>query len=390
MKKITLYCDGSSLGNPGFGGWCSILKYNNKEKILSGSKINTTNNIMELTAVIESLKSLKQSCEIDLISDSKYVCEAINSWLQNWVLKDFKKVKNAELWKEFLVLSKKHKIKAFWVKGHNGHVENEKCDKIAKEAANNLKKSIQNHTQQNDTQENHINNKISEDFMLNDLQQKIQYTFKSKDILIEALTHKSYDKLNNNERLEFLGDAVLDLLVGEYVFKKLIQSNEGDLTKLRASIVNESSFAKLAMAINLGNYLFISAAEVKNKGREKPSILSNAFEALIGAIYIDGGLNDAKILSYRLLEFVYKEIDLENLFKDYKTLLQELTQSICGVIPDYILVDSSGPDHNKSFVMKIKINGVEYATQTGKSKKEAEQSCAKKAYEILKRENKNQ
>lgn len=223
---------------------------------------------------------------------------------------------------------------------------------------------------------------------LEKLQNKIKYRFKDKRLLLEALTHKSYSKNNNNERLEFLGDAVLDLLIGEYVFKKLPKSNEGDLTKLRASMVNEASFAKLAKMINLGEYLFISNAEDRNKGRDKPSILSNALEALIGAIYLDSDINNAKKISYTLVEKTYKKLNPEILFKDYKTLLQELTQSICGSIPKYELIDSTGPDHNKIFTMKIVINDIEYATKDGKSKKEAEQSCAKVAYEKLKREGK--
>ena len=211
---------------------------------------------------------------------------------------------------------------------------------------------------------------------LEKLQDSIKYHFKNKMLLLESLTHKSYNKNNNNERLEFLGDAVLDLLIGEYVFKKLPKSSEGDLTKLRASMVNEASFAKLAKAIKLGDYLFISNAEIKNKGRDKPSILSNALEALIGAVYLDSNINNAKKISYMLIERVYKKLDPETLFKDYKTLLQELTQSICGLIPEYELIDSSGPDHNKIFKMRITINGMEYATKNGKSKKEAEQKAA--------------
>ncbi|WP_408941372.1 ribonuclease III [Helicobacter sp. MIT 14-3879] len=223
---------------------------------------------------------------------------------------------------------------------------------------------------------------------LNDLeilQKSIKYNFNNQALLIQALTHKSYNKTTNNERLEFLGDAVLDLLIGEYVFNKLKNSNEGDLTKLRAAIVNENSFTKLANAITLGQYLFISQSEIKNKGRFKPSILSDAFEALIGAVYIDGGLEYARNITYHLLELVYKEIDLDSLFVDYKTALQELTQAICGVIPEYELIDSSGPDHNKSFTMQVKINNMQYAIANGKSKKEAEQMCAKEAYFILKK-----
>ncbi|RDU69755.1 ribonuclease HI [Helicobacter brantae] len=135
MKKITLYSDGSSLGNPGAGGWCGILCYKDKERIVSGGEANATNNQMELKAVIESLKVLKEPCEVELVSDSKYVCEAINSWLKNWIKKDFKDVKNPHLWREYLQVSAPHKVKATWVKGHCGFVYNERCDTIAKEEA---------------------------------------------------------------------------------------------------------------------------------------------------------------------------------------------------------------------------------------------------------------
>ena len=142
MKKITLFCDGACLENPGFGGWCAILRYNNNEKILKGSSSNTTNNQMELTACIEGLKALKEPCDVEIVSDSKYVCKAINSWLENWINKDFKNVKNKELWLSYIQTSKLHKIQAKWIKGHNGHIENERCDKIAKEEALILKDSI--------------------------------------------------------------------------------------------------------------------------------------------------------------------------------------------------------------------------------------------------------
>jgi len=135
MKKISIYTDGSSLGNPGPGGWCAILKYKGHEKIISGSEKQTTNNRMELKAVIEALKILKEPCEIDLYSDSTYVLKSIDEWLDNWVKKDFKNVKNTDLWKEFLNLKNRHIINPHWIKGHSGHDENEKCDKIAKQEA---------------------------------------------------------------------------------------------------------------------------------------------------------------------------------------------------------------------------------------------------------------
>jgi ribonuclease HI len=138
MKNITLFSDGSSLGNPGFGGYCAILRYKNSEKIISGNEPNTTNNRMELKAVIEGIKALKEPCEIEIISDSSYVTKGIAQWLETWILKDFDKIKNPDLWREYARVAKKHKIKTVWVKGHNGHAENEKCDKIAKEEAKKL------------------------------------------------------------------------------------------------------------------------------------------------------------------------------------------------------------------------------------------------------------
>ncbi len=139
MKTIYLYCDGSSLGNPGFGGYCAILKYKNRKKILKGAKKNVTNNQMELLAAIKGLEALKEPCEVILTSDSNYVVKAINEWLKGWIKKDFKNIKNVELWKNFIKVSKKHRIKAIWVKGHNGHEENEECDKIARAEAEKLK-----------------------------------------------------------------------------------------------------------------------------------------------------------------------------------------------------------------------------------------------------------
>ena len=135
MKKIEIYTDGSSLGNPGPGGWCAILKYKNHQKIIKGGERLTTNNKMELKAVIEALKTLKESCEIELYSDSTYVLKGINEWINNWVKKEFKKVKNKEFWQEFLNVKNNHKIYTNWIKAHSGHKENEICDKIAKEEA---------------------------------------------------------------------------------------------------------------------------------------------------------------------------------------------------------------------------------------------------------------
>lgn len=135
MKCVTLYCDGSSLGNPGAGGWCGILEFNGVQKIVQGNAKIATNNQMELQAVISSLSMLKEPCEVHLYSDSKYVVEGINTWLKNWEAKNFKKVKNPKLWQEYLKISKPHTIIAHWVQGHAGITLNEQCDSIAKAQA---------------------------------------------------------------------------------------------------------------------------------------------------------------------------------------------------------------------------------------------------------------
>ena len=139
MKKITLFSDGSALGNPGPGGYGVILRFGDKEKELSGSESHTTNNRMELLGVIVGLRALKEPCEVEIVSDSSYVVKGINEWLNGWIKRDFKKVKNPDLWKEYIEASKGHKINATWVRGHDGHEENERCDILAKDAAQKAK-----------------------------------------------------------------------------------------------------------------------------------------------------------------------------------------------------------------------------------------------------------
>ena len=221
---------------------------------------------------------------------------------------------------------------------------------------------------------------------IKNLQKSLDYQFKNKDLIIEALTHKSYKKQYNNERLEFLGDAVLDLIIGEYLFKKFTTVDEGELSKLRASLVNEKGLEKLAKKIDLGRYIFISLAEENNNGRDKPSLLSNAFEAVIGAIYLESGLNKATEIVLKLLEEVYPQIDLKSIFKDYKTTLQELTQAEFGTTPEYTMLRTFGPDHKKEFEIEVGIKEKKFAVAKGKSKKDAQQKAAKKALEILLKE----
>ncbi len=216
------------------------------------------------------------------------------------------------------------------------------------------------------------------------LEEKLNYKFKNRKLIIEALTHKSYKQPYDNERLEFLGDAVLDLIVGEYLFKKFNKSDEGKLSKIRASLVNEAGFDKLARSLNLGEYIFLSNAEQNNGGREKSSLLSNAFEAIMGAIYLEAGLAKVDDIVIKLIEANHKEISLDSLFSDFKTTLQELTQSRFGTTPEYKVIASRGPDHLKEFEVAVNIRDKEYARAKGKSKKIAQQESAKIAIDILK------
>ena len=142
MKKITLFSDGSALGNPGPGGYGVVLRYGDKERELSGCEPHTTNNRMELKGVIEGLKALKEPCDVDIVSDSSYVVKGINEWLEGWIKRDFKKVENPDLWREYIEVAKPHKIHAIWVRGHDGHVENERCDKLARDAAQEAKDNL--------------------------------------------------------------------------------------------------------------------------------------------------------------------------------------------------------------------------------------------------------
>jgi len=215
------------------------------------------------------------------------------------------------------------------------------------------------------------------------LQKRLDYQFKDQNLIVEALTHKSYKKSYNNERLEFLGDAVMDLVVGEYLYHKFPDVAEGELSKLRASLVSEKGFKKLADCLNLGQHIFISLAEENNKGREKSSLLSNAFESIMGALYLEAGLGKVKKVSIHLLENTYPVINMKAIFRDFKTTLQELTQAKFGDTPQYKLLRAFGPDHMKEFEIAVVIQDKEISRAKGKSKKEAQQASAMLALDVL-------
>lgn len=220
---------------------------------------------------------------------------------------------------------------------------------------------------------------------LQELETVIHYSFKDKDKLILALTHSSFANEKripgraSNERLEFLGDSVLNIVTSEYIYKNFPELPEGEMTKTRAAIVCEASLMKCAGQISLGNYLFLGKGEENTGGRTRISILSDAFEALIGAIYLDGGMAEAKNFIFRAMKEYLQDLHSSELFMDYKTQFQELIQKNGEQRISYNILHEKGPDHNKVFVVQISVNGQILGTGEGKNKKEAEQNAAKSA-----------
>ena len=214
---------------------------------------------------------------------------------------------------------------------------------------------------------------------LKELQKNIGYEFKQEQLLRQALTHSSYAHEKNlkglmdNERLEYLGDAVLELVSSEFLFKNHPEMNEGQMTKLRASLVCEQSLAACARQLELGHYLMLGNGEDLTGGRERDSILSDAWEAVIGAMYLDGGFTSAKEF---ILKYVLQDIEHKKLFYDSKTMLQELIQNKYKQILHYVLLSEEGPDHNKTFTVQAYMNDTPLMTGKGRTKKAAEQNAA--------------
>lgn len=220
-----------------------------------------------------------------------------------------------------------------------------------------------------------------------EFEKKINYKYKNHAVLKEALTHSSFVNVlkkgeKNNERLEFLGDSVLSIIVAEHLFTHYKHLPEGELTKLRASLVCETSLHKFALSINLGDYLYLGKGEENSGGRERPSILADAFEAIIASIYLDGGFDEAR--KY-VLSFIPEKIDFnnKNVLSDFKTALQEITQKNKEEKIEYVLLEEHGPDHDKSFVVEVHLNSNVIGKGVGKSKKQAEQLAAKEALELM-------
>lgn len=220
---------------------------------------------------------------------------------------------------------------------------------------------------------------------MNVFEQIIGYEFKNKELLNTALTHSSYanengGKIMYNERLEFLGDSVLGMITAEYFFKTHPELPEGQLTKLRAAMVCEKSLYNFAQSIKLGEFMKMGKGEINTGGRQRPSILADAFESVIAAIYLDAGFEEAKKF---VLGFVANAAVDEPVISDYKTALQEIVQKNHGEILEYFMVGESGPDHNKTFIVEVRLNSNVIGTGEGRSKKQAEQAAAKEALALM-------
>jgi len=223
---------------------------------------------------------------------------------------------------------------------------------------------------------------------LQKLQDRLRYHFGDRAVLLQSMTHKSYgheffqDKsiaLRDNERLEFLGDAILDVIVSDILLEAFPNANEGQLSKMRAAVVNEKTLALLAQSLNIQDCVRLGKGEAQTGGHSKASILSSTFEALIAAIYLDGGFNAV----YPVVRHIFAPLFLEErelmAFYDHKTQLQEIVQAKWKVTPTYHLIDSHGPDHAKIFEIEVQMNGQTLAVARGSSKKEAEQNAARAA-----------
>ena len=224
---------------------------------------------------------------------------------------------------------------------------------------------------------------------MEELEQKLNYTFRNRELLSEALNHSSYANehrsagVHSNERLEFLGDSVLGFVTAEFLFLHHPDLPEGDLTRIRAALVCEQSLFEVAQKLELGKYLKLGRGEEAGGGRERTSILADATEAVLAAVYLDGGMQPASDLIHRLILEAEREEAVEERRRDFKTALQELVQRQADQVLAYRMAGESGPDHAKVFLAEVLLNDVVIGSGSGHSKKEAEQSAAHAALSAL-------
>ena len=228
------------------------------------------------------------------------------------------------------------------------------------------------------------------------LQKRLSYFFAEPKLLRQALTHKSYlneskDKtVKDNQRFEFLGDAVLDLIISEALVERFPDSPEGDLSKMKAKVVSEGTLARIAKGIDLGGFLLLGRGEEITFGREKSSLLADAMEAVIAAIYLDRGFSAVREVVLKEFELPLQEITRPGVSIDYKTELQELSQQRFETLPVYQVIHESGPDHQKTFQVEIRIQGTVFEVGAGRSKKEAEQKAAEATLRRLREKEKEE
>ena len=226
----------------------------------------------------------------------------------------------------------------------------------------------------------------------NKLETILGYRFQKTETFNQALTHTSYVNeehpgvTQDNERLEFLGDAVINFIISDYIYHLQPELDEGKLAKLKAVVVSESVLARQAKSIKLGEFLRLGKGELRSGGSSRASILGDAFEAVVGAMYLDGGIEIARRFILNQLQSTMDAVLQDAYTKDYKSLLQELAQSVSSATPKYEVVRQSGPDHDKIFVVKVIIKNVDHGMGKGKSKKEAEQKAARMGFRKLRRE----
>ena len=221
---------------------------------------------------------------------------------------------------------------------------------------------------------------------LEELEEKIKYKFHNKQLLKKALTHTSYayeHNVESNEKLEFLGDSILEFISSEYLYFNFPKLKEGEMTKVRATVVCESSLCKVAKNLGFGKYLYLGRSEIASGGNDRPAILADSVEAVIAAMYMDGGLEPAKTFIIENLKNEIENASKNVGQKDYKTVLQEKLQIHGDVKIEYIIVKESGPDHDKLFEAEVRCNNKALAQGKGKTKKQAEMKAAEKALEII-------
>lgn len=235
-----------------------------------------------------------------------------------------------------------------------------------------------------------IMNLMSEKANLGELSKKLGYRFKKPELLMQAFRHASYvneqgdSNLEDNERLEFLGDAVLDLAISHFLMEFFEDAEEGILSKYRAMVVDKAGLYEIALELKLSDYLLLGRGEEQSRGREKPSILANTTEALIGALYLDTGFEKTMEIIGRLFSSLLERVGTKEMVHDFKSSLQEYTQQTYKALPKYRLAEEVGPAHDRTFKVVLALSGIVLAEGVGKSKKEAEQRAAKEAFFCLK------